>query len=213
MWRTVPECRPCQANKSSLPKAPLHSWAWPTLPWQRIHVDFAGPMRRKMLLIIIDAHSKWLEIYTMSSTTASKTIAKLRDTFPQFGLPEQLASDNGSQFVSEELECFLHENGLKHTNPSPYYPASSGAAEKLVQTVKQELEAGHQEGVSMEHTLTTFLLCYQVTPHATTCVPPSQLMIGHSLHTRLDLIWLDVERRVRDEQDHQKTQHNLHSHE
>ena len=108
---------------------------------------------------------------SMSSTIASKTIAKLRDSFARFGLPEQLVSDNGPQFVSEEFESFLHRNGVKHIRSSPYHPASNGAAERLVQTVKQALEAGHQEGVSMEHTLTTFLLRYRVTPHATTGVP------------------------------------------
>ena len=149
----------------------------------------------------------------MSSTTTSKTIAKLRDSFARFGLPEQLVSDNGPQFVSEEFESFLSRNGVKHIRSSPYHPASNGAAERLVQTVKQALEAGHQEGVSMEHTLTTFLLRYRVTPHATTGVPPSVLMISRSLRTRLDLIRPDVGRRVRDQQDRQKTQHDAHSRE
>ena len=59
----------------------------------------------------------------MSSTTASKTIPKLRDAFARFGLPEQLVSDNGPQFVSEESESFLHRNGVKHIHTSPYHPA------------------------------------------------------------------------------------------
>ena len=161
MRRTVPKSAGLvKPTRGPIQKAPLHPWAWPTLPWQRIHVDFAGPVRGKMLLIIIDAHSKWPEVYTMSSTTASKTIAKLRDAFARFGLPEQLVSDNGPQFVSEELEFFLRRNGVKHIHSSPYHPASNGAAERLVQTVKQALEAGHQEGVSMEHALITFLLRY-----------------------------------------------------
>ena len=57
----------------------------------------------------------------------------------------------------------------------------------------------------MEQTLITFLLRYRVTPHATTGVPPSVLMIGRPLRTRLDLIRPDVGRRVRDQQDRQKT--------
>ena len=65
----------------------------------------------------------------------------------------------------------------------------------------------------MEHTLTVFLLLYRVTPQATTGVPPSELMIGRPLRTQLDLIRPDVGRRVRDQQDRQKTQHDLHSRE
>ena len=164
-----------------------------------------------MLLVIMDAHSKWPEVYTMSSTTANKTITKLWETFARYGLPEQLISDNGPQFVSEELEAFLCVNGVKHIRSSPYHPASNGAAEWLVQTVKQALEAGHKDGVQLEETLATFLLRYQATPHATTGVPPSTLLMGRTLCTRLDLIKPDVGRRVREQQAHQKTQHDTHT--
>ena len=160
------------------------------------------------MLVITDAHSKWPEVYTMSSTTANKTITKLRETFARYGLPEQLISDNGPQFVSEELETFLRVNGVKHIRSSPYHPASNGAAERLVQTVKQALEAGRVDGVPVEQTLATFLLRYRATPHATTGVPPSTLLMGRTLRTRLDLIKPDVGRRVREQQAHQKTQHD-----
>ena len=92
-------CASCQVDKHAPPKAPLHPWAWPTVPWQRIHVDFAGPVNGKMLFILVDAHSKWPEVFTMSSTTSGRTISKLRETFARFGLPEELVSDNGPQFV------------------------------------------------------------------------------------------------------------------
>ena len=36
-------CSACQLNKNAPPKAPLYPWAWHTISWQRIHIDFAGP--------------------------------------------------------------------------------------------------------------------------------------------------------------------------
>ena len=63
-------------------------------------MDFAGPFRGKMFMLLVDAHSKWPEILEMTSTTADNTIATLRRVFAAFGLPEQLETDNGSQFVS-----------------------------------------------------------------------------------------------------------------
>ena len=61
-----------------------------------------------MLLIVTDAHSKWPEATIMKSTctTAAKTIAVLREIFSQNGLPRQLVSDNGSQFVSDEFSRY-----------------------------------------------------------------------------------------------------------
>ena len=57
--KRVKSCIPCRQVKLSPPPAPLHPWVWPTKPWKRIHVDFAGPLFNKMYLLVLDAHSKW----------------------------------------------------------------------------------------------------------------------------------------------------------
>ena len=36
-------CPECAEVKQAPPSAPLHPWIWPSRPWQRIHLDFAGP--------------------------------------------------------------------------------------------------------------------------------------------------------------------------
>ena len=69
-------CVPCQQNKHA--PAPLHPRAWPTKPWQRLHIDFAGPFMGTSFLVIVDAHSKWPEVFEMSITTTTNTIKKLR---------------------------------------------------------------------------------------------------------------------------------------
>ena len=96
-------CHSCQAVKSSPPVVPLHPWVWPDAPWKRLHIDFAGPMYGKMFLVVVDEHSKWPEVAVMASTTADSTIEVLRALFAQFGLPEQIVSDNGPQFVSDAM--------------------------------------------------------------------------------------------------------------
>ena len=61
----VNKCSSCQANRHKPPAAPLHPWSWPTRVWQRIHIDFVGPFLGQMFFLIIDAYSKWLEIFLM----------------------------------------------------------------------------------------------------------------------------------------------------
>ena len=46
----------CQMFQSVLPVVPLQPWTWPTCPWFKLHLDFAGPMFGKMFLILIDAN-------------------------------------------------------------------------------------------------------------------------------------------------------------
>ena len=57
-------------NRPSPPTAPVQPWKWPTRPWARVHLDYAGPFLGRMFLKAIDAHSKWMEVDTMSSTTS-----------------------------------------------------------------------------------------------------------------------------------------------
>ena len=100
-------CDGCLQTRSRPSAVVLHPWQLAKRPWQGIHVDFAGPFMQSMFLIVIDAFSKWPEVVVMNSTTTAKTIDELRVLFSRWGLPEQIVSDNGPQFKSEEFEFFL----------------------------------------------------------------------------------------------------------
>ena len=69
-------------------------------------MDFAGPIQGHMLLVIIDAHSKWMEVHVITSLSAKANIENLQITFAQLGLPTTVVSDNGPCFASEESNSF-----------------------------------------------------------------------------------------------------------
>ena len=121
----------CQQLQSVPPMAPLQPWMWPARSWSRLHLDFAGPLFGKMYLVLIDAHSKWIEIFPTNSCTTATVIDHLHTVFSQFGIPETILSDNGSCFVSEEFASFLVGNGIKHITSAPYHPASNGLAKRV----------------------------------------------------------------------------------
>lgn len=111
--QTVKDCIDCQANRCRAPFKVVNPWIWPTRPWQRLHVDFAGPFIGGMFLIVVDAKSKWIEVIEMSSTSAGATIGALRGLFATHGLPEEIVADNGPQFVAREMKDFLTSNGVR----------------------------------------------------------------------------------------------------
>ena len=177
----VKSCKSCQEVQKVPESAPLHPWIWPSKPWVRLHLDFAGPFLGKSYLIAVDAYSKWPEIVEMSSTTAAQTITVLRQIFMTHGIPEQLVSDNGPQFTSSEFADFCKANGVKHIHVSPYHPASNGLAERMVQTFKQSMKKTAKDGVPLQQRLANFLLTYRTTPQATTNVAPCELLMGRAL--------------------------------
>ena len=48
--KLVKECAKCQENQSNPAVAPLEPWTWPTRPWARVHVDYAGLFMNSMFL-------------------------------------------------------------------------------------------------------------------------------------------------------------------
>ena len=46
--QTVQDCKACQEMRAQPPPSPLTPWPWPTNPWERIHIDFAGPFMGSM---------------------------------------------------------------------------------------------------------------------------------------------------------------------
>lgn len=171
-------------------------------------MDFAGPFLGSTYLIAVDAHSKWPEVQEMKSTTAAKTIEVLRHLFARFGLPEQLVSDNGPQFIAEEFAAFLKQNGVKHVKCAPYHPSSNGLAERFVRTFKEAMKAGERDGLPLTHRLENFLLLYRATPHATTGVAPSSLFLGRDIRTRMHLLSPQLDSRVVQKQAVQKANYD-----
>lgn len=186
--RIANNCEPCLKNRPDVPKTAIQSWPVPEGPWQRVHIDFAGPILNKMLLIVVDAFSKWLEVVIVPSITSDCTISKLREIFARFGLPKLLVSDNGRQLVSKEFEEFLALNGIKHVTSPPFHPSSNGAAENCVKTVKQFLlkEMDNNSKVDVKKSLCRFLILYRNTKHCSTGASPAEIMLGRPLRTRLD---------------------------
>lgn len=70
----VRNCSACQEVRNKPPLVMLHPWSWPACPWQRIHIDFAGPFLGSMFMLVMDAHSKWLEIFQINAATTEKTL-------------------------------------------------------------------------------------------------------------------------------------------
>ncbi|KAF2886839.1 hypothetical protein ILUMI_19334 [Ignelater luminosus] len=92
----VMNCGMCRTHASNPEKAVLVKFKKGKNVFERVHIDFLGPIKNKMFLIITDAFSKWPEIYEMPKIDLSSTIEKLKDCFARFGLPNTIISDNGA---------------------------------------------------------------------------------------------------------------------
>ncbi|XP_055715629.1 uncharacterized protein K02A2.6-like [Phlebotomus papatasi] len=194
--RLVRNCQECATASKTPVKSHLSSWPLSSCPWQRIHVDYAK-YKNEYFLLIVDAYSKWPEIFRTPSMTTAVTIAKLRECFARFGLPEILVSDNGTQFASDEFSDFCKRNGINHIRTAPYSPASNGQCERFVDTLKRSLEK--QKSLSIEVALQHFLANYRVTPNENSPEgkSPSEVIFSRKVRTVFDLLKIPAEEPTR----------------
>ena len=161
----------------------------------------------QLFLIVIDACSKWIEVYLTSSTGATATIEKLLQAFASYGLPEMVVSDNGSGFASEKFSDLMARNRILHVKTAPRHPSSNGLVQRFVRIFKEGMNKLEGFGVTVHTRLGRFLLAYRSTPQATTGVTLAELLLNRRLRTRRDL-FRPVRYRVETQQGAQKVHHD-----
>ena len=205
------ECETCQLEQRMPRQSPLHPWEFPGDVWKRLHIDFAGPFMGSMFMIVVDAFSKWLEVYKMMQTTSTATITRLKRLFASYGVPEQIVTDNAATFMSDEFQQFTKRNGILHTTGAPRHPATNGLAERYVSTFKAGMKKLAKDDLSIEDKVSHFLLWYRTTPNSTTGESPADLFLKRHIRTRLDFLKPSIRERVRRKQYRQKEEHDQHA--
>ena len=66
-------------------------------------------------------------------------IKSIKACIATHGKLESLQTDNGSEFVNDELKMYLSKNRIHHIRGSPYHPQSQGAVEAFNRTVQNYL--------------------------------------------------------------------------
>ena len=177
----VESCNEYLRNRHKPAEALLHPLEFPGRPyaWSRLHIDYAGPVQGKMILVTVDSYSKWIEAHVVTKATATATINKLRLTSATHDLPDIIVSDNGANFTSEEFAATMKSNGIKHVRTAPYH--------RVVQTVEEGLRK--QQGGTLESCLCKVLFHHRLTPNITTGRSPAELLMNGQLKSCL-YIWI-----------------------
>ena len=181
-------CVECKMVESNPPKIKNHPWRPASKPMDRVHLDFFGPFYGKMYFIMVDTYSKWCEVDIIRNIDANSTIDVCRQLFSRYGLPNQIITDNGGQFISDQFQRFCKNNGIIHLFTAPYHQSSNGQVERFVQTVKKGLKMNNIDEGDAQKKLNNFLFAYRVTPSTVTHKTPSELFLGRTIKSRIDNI-------------------------
>ena len=141
----VGRCEVSAELKENQVKEPLMIHNIPSRPWSKIALDLFH-LDGKEYLITIDYYSDYFEIDLLHSTTTAAVIAKLKPHFARWGIPDEIVTDNGPQFVSDEFASFANSWEFRHITCSPYNSKSNGKAESGVKIAKKLMKKAKRAG-------------------------------------------------------------------
>ncbi|KAK3546269.1 hypothetical protein QTP70_025610, partial [Hemibagrus guttatus] len=119
----------------------------PRHPWSHLGIDFATDLpvsnRFTTILVTVDRFSKACKLIPLKGLpTALETAEALfSNVFRHFGIPEDIVSDRGPQFISRVWRGFFKLLGVSVSLSSGYHPQTNGQTERKIQEIRRYLRA------------------------------------------------------------------------
>ncbi|XP_055932231.1 uncharacterized protein K02A2.6-like [Argiope bruennichi] len=142
------QCKECQLAKriNQKDRVPITPVARPELPFQVVNIDIIGPIDppsakgHRYILYLVDEHTRWAEVVPLTSLAAKATCEALLTIFMRTGMPNIMASDNGTNFNASLTQEFEKRKASSPRFSTPLHPESNGLVERFNQTLKHMLQ-------------------------------------------------------------------------
>ena len=168
----------------------------PTSPFEAIAADYFDYMGSHYF-VAADRLSGWVEIqYVRVGTNeagAQGLCTALRRLMVSFGVPVEISSDGGPEFIADETSAFFKRWGIRHRRSSVSFPSSNGRAELAVKTAKRLImDNVSPDGKLDNDRMVRALLTHRNTPDAGCKLSPAQILLGRPLRDSLPYINKDI---------------------
>ncbi|XP_062541322.1 uncharacterized protein K02A2.6-like [Armigeres subalbatus] len=144
----VKECTICAKFSPSQQKPPMKNHAISIYSWQTVsmHVFFATYRKKHQFLVTVDHYSDYIELDLLKDMTAKSLVESCKRNFSRHGIPQIVNTDNGTNFVNEEMKDLSMKWDFKHSTSSPHHQQGNGKAEAAVKIAKRLLQKQRKPG-------------------------------------------------------------------
>jgi hypothetical protein len=140
----------------------------------------AAGRQHKYILCITDAFTKYAMVTAVENKEA-ETVAKaiFNDWFCKFGIPAQIHTDGGKEFVNKLSNELFQLLNVQHTKTTPAHPQCNAQVEVFNKTVKKYLASFVDDTtLDWENFLPALMLSYNTSYHSTIATTPFELLFG-----------------------------------
>ena len=191
MCAQCPECQ--KGNKNKKQRAPLVPLPVIDEPFRRIAMDIVGPLKRttsghKYILTVMDFATRYPEAIPLKNTDAKTVAEALCQVFSRLGLPEEVLSDQGTNFMSGLMKMVFQLLSIKHLKTSPYHPQTNGMIERFHATLKSMIRKLCTQPKEWDKWLPYVCFAFKDSPHTATGFSPFELLFGRNVRGPLTLL-------------------------
>ena len=138
----VASCTVCNLNKAPT-KYLRHPKVIDTsgIIMNKVHLDFCGPFvlterGNQHILVMVDSFSKFVECIPLKSPTAELTAqASVNYFFSKYGYPNQIVTDNGTNFVSDLFNEVCRMLRIRKSHTVPMRSSGNGQVERIMRQI------------------------------------------------------------------------------
>ena len=186
------ECERCQKRQTapSIPSAKLQPLPLLSEPNQRIHADLFGPLKtsdkgKKFILVMTDAFTRYVELVAIENKeTETVANAIFVHWICRYGVPLEIVTDQGKEFVSHICQTLWDKLELIHNTTTPRHPQANSQAEVVNRSIIRYLASFVDDStLDWECFLAPLMFSYNTTFHRSLKTSPFFMTFG--LHPRL----------------------------
>ena len=189
--RSCPSCQTCAKNPAR--KVPLMERKVMSEPFEVMGFDIVGPMPKgrggcMYLLTAICMATRWPEAIPLRSISARSVAVGMLEIFSRTGIPLQLVTDQGTQFVGAVMKNLCSSLHIDKIKTTPYHPEGNGVVERMHGTLGAMLTKAAKAGQDWVGQIPFALFALRAAPNRDTQYSPFELVYGRRIRTPLDIV-------------------------
>ena len=198
-------CQSCDICQRTIPKGrcgktPLVAMPIIGEPFARVAIDLVGPLpmsgrKHRWILTLVDCATRYPEAIPMKGIDTIECAEELVNIFSRIGIPQEILSDRGSQFVSDLMREISRLLSVRQLQTTPYHAQCNGLVERWNGTLRRMIQKMAAEKPSdWDRYIPALLFSYREVAQASLGFSPFELVYGRSVRGPMSVlrdIWPD----------------------
>jgi len=164
-------------------------------PFGRVAVDLMGPIEpmsergHRYTLTVVDYATRYPEAVALKNITTETVAEALVEIYSRVGIPKEVLSDQGSQFVSSMMKEVSRILSVKQLVTSPYHPMCNGLCEKFNGTLKAMLKkVCSEKPKDWDRYIAAILFAYRGVKQESLGFAPFELLYGRTVRGPISIL-------------------------